>query len=123
MGEECLKHAAPTILGKEQQSWYFSPHAYDYESFVAGQDKSVEYGEQYEILNAINPGKFGVEWVRRVVQGGRTAQVVTWEEALELLRIAKDASPDGNLIDKLAGVHMRKSRISLVVTESLAVGY
>jgi len=98
MCEECLRHAIATVFDKEQQSWYFSPHTYDYESFVAGQDKLREYSEQYEIINAINPGKFGVEWVRKVVEGGRTAQVVTLEETLELLRIAKAANPDGNLI-------------------------
>jgi ferredoxin len=89
---------AATIYGKEQRRWYFSPHSYDYQSFLQSQDKFVEYGDQYEFINAINPGKFGVEWVRKVVEGGRTAQVVTWEEALEVLRTAKEANDGENLI-------------------------
>ena len=98
MCHDCLRHAEAIIYGKEQSGWYFSPHAYDYESFVGAQDKFVEYGDQYEIINAINPGKYGVEWVRKVVEGGRTAQVVTWEEAIEILRIAKEANQGENLI-------------------------
>ena len=93
MCEECLNHALATVYGEEKSRWYFSPHAYDHESFVASLDKSVEYGDQYEIINAINPGKYGLEWVRIVVEGGRTAQVVTLEEAVELLRIAKETNP------------------------------
>ncbi len=75
MCEECMNHALATVYGEEQARWYFSPHAYDHESFLAALDKSTEYQSQYEILNAINPGKYGVEWVRKVVEGGRTAQV------------------------------------------------
>ena len=93
MCEECQKHALATVYGEEQSRWYFSPHAYDHESFVASLDKSVEYTNQYEIINAINPGKYGVEWVKKVVEGGRTAQVVTLEEAVELLRIARETNP------------------------------
>ena len=92
MCEECMSHALATVYGEEQARWYFSPHAYDHESFLAALDKSTEYQSQYEILNAINPGKYGVEWVRKVVQGGRTAQVVTLEEAVELLRIAAETN-------------------------------
>ena len=98
MCEECLTHAVATIFGKEQQRWYFSPHAYDYERFLNSQDKFIEYADQYEIINAINPGKYGAEWVRKAVQGGRTAQVVTWEEVVELLRIAKEANEGEALI-------------------------
>jgi len=94
MCEDCLNHALATVFGEEKAHWYFSPHAYDHESFVAALDKSVEYGNQYEILNAINPGKYGVEWVKKVVEGGRTAQVVTLEEAVELLRIAREANQE-----------------------------
>lgn len=98
MCEDCLREACATIYGKEQHRWYFSPHAYDYESFADGLDKFIEYGDQYEIINAINPGKYGVEWVRKVVEGGRTAQVVTWEEAVEILRVAKEANEGENLV-------------------------
>ena len=53
MCEECLNHALATIYGEEKSRWYFSPHAYDHESYVASLDKSAEYGNQYEIINAI----------------------------------------------------------------------
>ncbi len=94
MCEECMKHALATVYGEEQSRWYFSPHAYDHESFLAQLDKATEYGSQYEIINAINPGKYGVEWVKKVVEGGRTAQVVTLEEAIELFRIAREANQE-----------------------------
>jgi len=94
MCKECQEHALATIYGEEQSRWYFSPHAYDHESFVAQLDKNTEYANQYEFLNAINPGKYGVEWVRKVVEGGRTAQVVTLEEAIELFRIAREANQE-----------------------------
>ena len=92
MCEECMSHALATVYGEEQARWYFSPHAHDHEAFLAALDKETEYGSQYEILNAVNPGKYGVEWVKKVVQGGRTAQVVTLEEAIELLRIAAETN-------------------------------
>ena len=66
--EPCLA----TVYGEEQSRWYFSPHACDHESFVASLDKSTEYQSQYEILDAINPGKYGVEWVGKIVH-------VEWE--------------------------------------------
>ena len=97
MCEECLEHALATVYGEEKPAWYFSPHAYDHESYVNAFEKSTEYINQYEFLNAINPGKYGVEWVRKVVEGGRTAQVVTLEEAIELFRIAAETNQDGNL--------------------------
>ena len=96
MCQECFEHKVATVFGKDQPGWFFSPHAYDYESFVKSLDKQVEYGSQYEWINAINPGKFGAAWVKKVVEGGRTCQVVTLEEALEILRIAKEANPEGS---------------------------
>ncbi|MBW2091940.1 MAG: 4Fe-4S binding protein [Deltaproteobacteria bacterium] len=96
MCQECLEHSIAKIFGQDQPSWFFSPHAYDYESFAASIEKQGEYGSQYEFINAINPGKFGAEWVKKVVEGGRTCQVVTWEEALEVLRICKEANPEGS---------------------------
>lgn len=96
MCEDCLHHALATVYGKEQARWYFSPHVQDYEAYLASMDKAPEYGNHYEVLNAINPGKYGVEWVKKVVQGGRTAQVVTLEEAIELLRIARETNPGGD---------------------------
>lgn len=92
MCQECLNHALATIYGEEQARWYFSPHAHDHEAFLASLEKGLEYTSQYEFINAINPGKYGVEWVKKVVEGGRTAQVVTLEEAIELLRIARETN-------------------------------
>ena len=92
MCEECMKHALNTAYGEENAKWFFSPHAHDHESYVSSLSKEYEYMSQYEILNAINPGKYGVKWVKKVVQGGRTAQVVTLEEAIELLRISAETN-------------------------------
>lgn len=96
MCEECFEHKLATVFGQDQQSWFFSPHAYDYESWVNAMDKMAEYGSQYEWINALNPGKFGAGWVEKVVDGGRTCQVLTLEEALEILRVCKEANPEGS---------------------------
>jgi len=88
-----------TIYGKEQSRWYFSPHAHDHAIFLQAQGKSIEYLPDYEIMNALNPGKYGLEWVKKVVEGGRTAQVVTLEEALEIFRISAEVNKgDGDIV-------------------------
>ena len=98
MCDKCAAEGLARIFGNDVQRWYFSTDAYDYQHAYEADVKFLEYAEQYEVLNAINPGKFGAEWVKKVVEGGRVAQVVTWEESLELLRIAKEANEGENLI-------------------------
>ena len=98
MCDKCAAEGLAKIFGKDVQRWYFSTDAYDYQHAHGADDKFTEYAEQYEILNAINAGKFGYPWIKKVVEGGRLAQVVTWEEAVELLRIAKEANEGENLL-------------------------
>jgi len=96
--DKCAAEGLARVFGKDACRWYFSTDAYDYQHAYEADQKFLEYAEQYEILNSINPGKFGAEWVKKVVEGGRVAQVVTLEESLELLRIAKEANEGESLI-------------------------
>lgn len=98
MCDKCAAEGLARVFGKDVYRWYFSTDAYDYQHAYEADRKFLEYAEQYEVLNAINAGKFGAPWVQKVVEGGRVAHVVTLEEALELLRIAKEANEGENLI-------------------------